>query len=91
MNYNTISSKCPSCGYIRHEIVHITNSCGGLLLRNPFGTVHCILCEKDLSIEVEITCPSCGHKKVVDLVNIEEMYHYSIVKMEVFETIIIFE
>ena len=85
----TISVKCPRCGYVRYDLLHIDHECGGLLLREGNGRVACRLCGEDRTYDVLITCAACGQKRVGDLVNMESKYKYEIVKMEVFETIVI--
>ena len=94
-NYNrgeemsrTISVKCPQCGYVRYDLLHISHECGGLLLKPERGGVACRLCGEDMSYDVLVACPACGHKRVVDLANIESQHKNKVVKMEVFETIV---
>jgi ribosomal protein L37E len=57
----TISVKCPECGYVRYDLIHISLECGGLLLKRDRGDVICRLCGGDMSYEVEVTCPACGY------------------------------
>jgi len=85
----TISVKCSRCGYIRYDVIHLDNECGGLLFKNDSGMVTCALCGEDMSYHVMLTCPSCGCKRPVDPINLETNINYQIVAMEVFETIII--
>ena len=86
----TISLGCPRCDYIRYDLIHISDSCGGLLLRDSGGFVSCKLCGDDMSYDVEITCCNCGHKRDVDLRNLNENHRVAVYQMEVFETIVIF-
>ena len=85
----TISVKCPRCAYVRYDLLHIGDECGGLLLKGESRGVTCRLCGEDMSYDVLVTCPACGHKRVIDLVNIESEHRYEIVKMEVFETVVV--
>lgn len=85
----TISVKCPQCRYVRYDLLHIGHECGGLLLKRERRVVTCRLCGEDMSYDVRVTCPACGHKRVVDLVNLDSKYRYEIVKMEMFETVLI--
>jgi len=85
----TISVKCPQCGYVRYDLLHIGHECGGLLLKGRNGGIACRLCGEDMSYDVCVTCPACGRKRAVDLVNMESEYKHEIVKMEVFETIVV--
>lgn len=85
----TVSVKCPKCGYVRWDLLHIDHECGGLLLTREHGGVTCRLCGEDMSYDALVTCPACGHQRVIDLVNIESKHRYKIVKMEVFETMVI--
>lgn len=85
----TISIKCTRCGYVRYDSIHIDNECGGLLLKDDAGDVVCALCGEDMSQKVQVTCPACGHKRIVDPANLDSEYRCQIVRMEVFETIIV--
>lgn len=85
----TISVKCPRCSYIRRDLLHIGDECGGLLLKRERGGVTCRLCNEDMSYDVTVICAACGHRRSVDLVKIESEHKYEIVKMEVFETMLI--
>ena len=85
----TISVKCPQCTYVRYDMVHINHECGGLLVKHKRGGVACRLCGEDMSCDVLVTCPACGHERIVDLVNVESIHKHEIVKMEMFETIVI--
>lgn len=85
----TISVKCPKCRYVRYDLLHIDHECGGLVLKGERGDVTCRLCGENMSIDVLVICPACGHERVIDLVNIESEYRYEVVKMEVFETVVV--
>jgi len=85
----TISVECPQCRYVRYDLLHINHECGGLLLKHKRSGVACRLCGEDMSCDVRVTCPACGHKRVVDLANIESQHKNRVMKMGVFETIII--
>ncbi len=85
----TVSVKCPRCGYLRYDLLHLGGECGGLLFKCDRGGVACRLCGEDMSYDVCVTCPACGHERVVDLVNVESKHKYEIVKMAMFETIVI--
>jgi Zn finger protein HypA/HybF involved in hydrogenase expression len=85
----TISVKCPHCGYVRYDLLHIDHECGGLLLKTERGEVSCRLCGEDMRYDILVRCPACGHERVGDLVNLESERRCEIVKMEIFETIVI--
>ena len=85
----TISCKCPQCGYVRYDILHIEN-CGGLLLKRECGDVICNFCRCDMSFDVMHTCPACGYVRLIDPVSLDEKHSYAILKMEVYESIIIY-
>ena len=85
----TISVKCPQCSYVRHDLLHLNHECGGLLLKSESREVSCNLCGEDMSYDILAVCPACGYERVIDLANIESEYKYKIVKMEVFETVVV--
>lgn len=86
----TISIACQRCGYIRYDLSHLTNDCGGLLLKDSAGFVSCRLCGQDMSFNVGVKCGNCGAERKVDLKYLEETHTISVYKMEIFETIVIF-
>lgn len=85
----TISVKCPQCSYTRYDLLHISGECGGLLLKDEHNNVTCKLCGGDMGFDVCVTCSACGYERVIDLVNIESVYKYEIVKMEIFESVVV--
>ena len=85
----TISVKCPQCNYTRYDLLHIGDTCIGLLLKEEGKKVTCKLCEEDMSYDILVTCPACGYERVIELANMESEYKYEIVKMEKFETIVV--
>jgi len=84
----TVSIKCPECGYIRYDLIHINDECGGLLLIDENGQIRCGLCNDHFDEAFGVTCPSCGYHRPVDVNSLFTIEEYRIVKMEVFETIL---
>ena len=84
----TISMQCPKCGYVRHDLIHINNECGGLLLIDEFGSINCGLCGDSFNEPFEVTCPSCGYCRIVEVTNLFTVAEYRIVRMEIFETLV---
>ena len=85
----TISVKCPRCGYVRYDLLHLSDECGGLLLKGSDGRITCRLCGEDMTYGSQTKCAACGYERTGDLANIESEYRHEIVKMEVFETIVV--
>ena len=80
----TVSIRCPRCGYVRYDLIHINNSCGGLLVRDDSNEVYCKLCHEEMNY-CSVTCPNCGFEREVNL----QGQFLRIIKLEVYETIIL--
>lgn len=84
----TISIKCPECEYIRYDLIHLDNECGGLLLMDEDGIIRCGLCGDNFNEVFSVTCPSCGYQRLVDVTSLYTVAKFRVIKMEIFETII---